>query len=416
MSKCRNFFISCGEFKKALLFPFLLALTQTIIVFIDRIYPEKIKNHIFESTSIGLGQLSVIIIPHIKFFSLSNNNKKAKCECSKKNCCHYTILLFLYAIEANLSYSINLEQINNNNSLFWIKTKNISTQQGIEIIIITLISLFLLKYKYFIHHYLSIFLFCLSSVGFDLIIKKNRNQLYGFRPFAYLILFVGIFAEGVYFCYIKYMIDKHYHYYWNIMFFVGLMVIIVNIIIIIVCSIFFRNTTLDFIYFFWKYFDKVPVKIIVSKFIINYIFQFISSVMEILTIFYLTPEYILIAQNLSKIYIIIYILIYPNEYINKGYEYCYLLIYAIQIFSLMIYLEIIELNFCKLNKNTRKNIKSRVNDDLIERIDSFNDNEFEAKGGYIFNNSDDDSYNKGDIKIELNHIEDTQEKPKDNLS
>ena len=98
-------------------------------------------------------------------------------------------MLFLYAIAANLRYFINLEQINNNNSLFWIKTKNISTQQGIEIIIITLISLFLLKYKYFIHHYLSIFLFCLSSVGFDLIIKKNRNQLYGFRPFAYLFLF-----------------------------------------------------------------------------------------------------------------------------------------------------------------------------------------------------------------------------------
>ena len=92
------------------------------------------------------------------------------------------------------------------------------------------------------------------------------------------------------------MIDKHYHYYWNIMFFVGLMVIIVNIIIIIVCSIFFRNTTLDIIYFFWKYFYKVPVKIIVSKFIINYIFQFISSVMEILTIITIKPTKNMIFQ------------------------------------------------------------------------------------------------------------------------
>ena len=42
----------------------------------------------------------------------------------------------------------------------------------------------------------------------------------------------------------------------------------------------------------------------------------------------------------------------PNQY------YC-LIFFFLQFFSLLIYLEIIELNFCNLNKNTKRNIKLR---------------------------------------------------------
>ena len=81
-----------------------------------------------------------------------------------------------------------------------------------------------------------------------------------------------------------------------------------------------------------------------------------------------------------------------------------MIFHAIQANSLMIYFESLELNFCNLNKNTKRNIKSRENDDLIERIDSFNDEGFEVKEGYIFQNSINDSCEKDNIKIELNQI------------
>jgi len=54
-----------------------------------------------------------------------------------------------------------------------------------------------------------------------------------------------------------------------------------------------------------------------------------------------------------------------------------------QFFFLGIYFEILELNFCNLNKNTRRNIKSRMNDDLIERKDTY-DNCCEAADNYTF--------------------------------
>ena len=401
--------IKIGEFKKILLLPFLLALTQIITIVFDDIIHEKVKNHALESTSVGLGQILIIIIPHITLFSISNKKERTKCECSKKNCIHYTIVLILYAIAINFTYFNN---DNNSYSIFWNKTENLSTLQGLEIITITVISIFLLKYKYFIYHYLSIILFCLSSVGFDLILNNYKKIVSNMKI---LLSFGGFLAEGAYFCYVKYMIDKHYHHYWNIMFCVGIMLLFFD-----VCTIIglltVKNLKTSFLNSndFLNYFQEVSVGIIISKFILNTILQFISSVLEILTIFYLTPEYILIAQNLSKIYLIIYMFIYNKNYEFEKYQYCYLIFYVLQIFSLMIYLEIIELNFCKLNKNTRKNIKSRAEDDLIQRLDSINSNNFEEEGGYIVGNIDNNSLGEDSVKIELNEIKGSQDFSEDN--
>ena len=404
-----NFFIKLGEFKKALLLPFLLAFTQIITIVLDDIIHEEIKNHILESTSVGIGELLIIIIPHIKFFSISNKKEKTKCKCSKKNCLHYAIVLILYAIATNFTFFNNES---NTYSLFLIKTENLSTLQGLEIITITVISIFLLKYKYFIHHYLSVILFCLSSVGFDLILNNYSKITINIKI---ILTFGGFLAEGAYFCYVKYMIDKHYHQYWNILFFIGIMVLFFDIITIIEILILKDGKgILSYIDDFMQYFKDVSIEIIIIKFILNIILQFISNILEILTIFYLTPEYILIAQNLSKIYLIIYMFIYNKNYEFEKYQYCYLIFYVLQIFSLMIYLEIIELNFCNLNKNTRRNIKSRAEDDLIQRLDSINSNNFEVEGGYIVGNIDNNSLGEDSVKNELNEIKGSQDFSEDN--
>ena len=103
-----------------------------------------------------------------------------------------------------------------------------------------------------------------------------------------------------------------------------------------------------------------------------------------------------------------YILFNSRIYINN------LIFYVLQIFSLMIYLEIIELNFCNLNKNTRRNIKSRAEDDLIQRLDSINSNNFEEEGGYIVGNIDNNSLGEDSVKIELNEIKGSQDFSEDN--
>ena len=63
-----------------------------------------------------------------------------------------------------------------------------------------------------------------------------------------------------------------------------------------------------------------------------------------------------------------------------------------------------------LNLNTKRNIKSRVDDDLIERIDSLNNESFESDGGYIFNNQEDiEEKDNDNLKIELNQTQNNQD-------
>ena len=162
MSKCC---IRLGEFKKILLFPLSLVLLKIIIFAIEIYYPKEIKNHILESTSIGLSNIAIIIIPHTKFFSIRNDKKKTNCECSKKICLHYFILFILFVLKSYFIYFHYFEEIPNNYSIFYFKLLNArELLQSIELIFITIIAKYMLKYKYFIHHYLSMafFLWCCS--------------------------------------------------------------------------------------------------------------------------------------------------------------------------------------------------------------------------------------------------------------
>ena len=66
----------------------------------------------------------------------------------------------------------------------------------------------------------------------------------------------------------------------------------------------------------------------------------------------LTPNFVIIAFELSRI---------PSSIIKQkdSYRWYILIISIIQVIFLLFYLEIIEYNFCSLNKNTKKNISER---------------------------------------------------------
>ena len=110
-------------------------------------------------------------------------------------------------------------------SMFRMKSEGLATKEGLEMVFITIIAIFLLKYKYFIHHILSIIFFFISSTAFDIFNGNFTYKVFKIDIPSNLFLLGSFFAEGGYFCFIKYMIDKHYHHYWNIMLSIGIMVI-----------------------------------------------------------------------------------------------------------------------------------------------------------------------------------------------
>ena len=167
-----QFCIKIGDFNKLLLLPFSLALIQIIMLVFVHFVKEEIHNNVLESYSIGLGDIAVFIIPHIKFFSISNKKEKTKCAFSRKIFLNYVILLFLFTIKAGLRNFFFGAYYSGLSSIIKAKVDYLSTNESVEIIFITIVSIFLLKYKYFIHHYLSIILFCFSSIAYDYIVSN----------------------------------------------------------------------------------------------------------------------------------------------------------------------------------------------------------------------------------------------------
>ena len=83
-----------------------------------------------------------------------------------------------------------------------------------------------------------------------------------------------------------------------------------------------------------------------------FIFASLSTVLNILNIYYFNPNYVLISFQFSK-----FVEVLLDEEDNKKY-YC-IIFFVFQLFCLLIYLEILELNFCNLNNNTKRNIELR---------------------------------------------------------
>ena len=86
----------------------------------------------------------------------------------------------------------------------------------------------------------------------------------------------------------------------------------------------------------------------------------------------LTPNHLVIPFEIGKI---ISTIVSNIENGNTNFvDFLFLIPFAFQIFSLLFYLEILECNFCNLNKNTKKNIQLREEESMLikaERDQSF---------------------------------------------
>ena len=342
-----------GSFNKKLLIPFFLALDQILYNIIILYYPGE-SSQIIESYSISIGHMLNLIIPHIKFFSNKSNklatdliSKEEKKNCSKYCILHYFLLICLYNIESLLIIISSLLIQNSEETNTTIKLPHIVgpfTKESLIIILISLISFFLLKYKYYIHHNISLVSFIIMGIIIDLILNNFQKE-FNRSSIIIIINLVEIIFETINFCYQKYMIDVLYYNYYNIVFALGLSLFICNTIAI---PYFITNEKQKKI--FLDSFDNIGI--LISRFIFIMILQFIFFLLRILTLAYFTPHHLLICLSISK-----FVVTSIDE--ESPLKYASIIPFIFQFFSLMIFLEIIELNFCGLNKNSKRNIQKR---------------------------------------------------------
>ena len=352
-------FIIFGEINKKLVLPLIAGLTQ-IIYSIINLFGDNNERDIFNKSFmniifISLGQMSVRLYPCI--LKISDKEKPNKKLSKKKKCLHYFLLclIFFILVCVNICTESLLKNIDESpqisNSLF---PNNASITFSTEMIFLVGLSTLFLKYKYFKHHIIS--LITLLLIGIILFIFFLVN---GVDNILVNIIFriIQTLIDAIYHCYQKYMMEKLYYPFWNIAFIPGL-------IMLILCATFLGIS--NYLEIRLILFDSIIFKIVIP-----FIYSIIMCPLSILIIYYFSPDFILIITLVCSITENI---IGSNK--NKNFlKYYFIPLYLIQIFALMVHLEIIELNFCGLNKNTRRNIKFRCESELLlDQIDSIDGN------------------------------------------
>ena len=394
----KKIFIS-GELNKKILIPLFLSLGQVLINIFNEYYPEDSPNFILDLYSISIGQIAIIFLPYLYKIHL-DINKNYIIEKRKKFFHYFLLCLFKFVNIITIALALFIKGKLNADNIQVKSPKSVETffEQGIQMVLLAVISIFLLNYKYYIHNIIAIILFLCSSLGIDLIVGYFKIKIET-HYLAIILEYIYILTDCINICYIKYMMEKWYYPYWNLYFVLGLFLFSVATIALFIILILGKNSDILFVQGFFGYFEKTNIGIILGKILITMVLYFFQSSLYILTLFYFSPDYILIMLQFSKLTNLLFNL--PSKH------YYFLILFIFQIFCLLIYLEIIELNFFGLNKNTKRNIRTRSLSEILVGKNNNEDNDTDNQGiidvnqEYYYNDNINENDNDGST-IELN--------------
>ena len=172
------------------------------------------------------------------------------------------------------------------------------------------------------------------------------------------------------------MMDVLYYHYTEVVFYWGITGLLSKLLIYSALLIHeYANNIEGILNMVNIYFTETNIFAIIFFQFFYFIFEKgIYFLLMILMVFYLKPNHTIITDE-----ILVYtrFIFYDDEKENKYYT---IIPFVFQIFALLFYFEILEFNFCKLNKNTAKNILERENDEIAPKKSA--DNLIEIGGDY----------------------------------
>ena len=272
----------------------------------------------------------------------------------------------------------------------WVKKDDYLCYWPTNILLMSLFSYIILKNKLYKHHYLSIILLVIFGIFHNFIADHFTKDSFKKNYLGYIINF---FAEGIinilYVLYKFFMIKKFIKSY-EILFFQGIIESIIGIIMLTLTTKYCPQ--LDS---FNMYIENLGSKEIFS--FISLIFvNFVAFVTIFIIIDIFTPFHIFLLNILSEIIFGFFDGTFKTEIYVKILYYIFIII---SIIIVLVFIEIIHLNFCGLSTMTKKNIEERA------RLDSIiaNDNDDEDSNN-INKDKCEQKINLGDYTLELKEI------------
>ena len=149
--------------------------------------------------------------------------KKEKPRKEKKDFKYIIILFFLRAVKS--VYERVYKYVNHNK--YYRYNAILNTLNGFQIFLMGFVTFILLKYKYYIHHYISMGLFCFLGCLNDYILGN-----YFIIGYKYVYIYIIYLINDTFtFCYLKFMMEKLYFHYTELLVIWGILGVIVKLII-----------------------------------------------------------------------------------------------------------------------------------------------------------------------------------------
>ena len=235
-------------------------------------------------------------------------------------------------------------------SIYWLDNGNYVDTLQTNIIFMSIFAYLILKLKLHKHHYLCISVIIIRSIAYTIIFnvyKKDPSKKNDIVP--YIVSFVTEIAFSLTYVMSKYFMLIKYIHPFEIMFFEGIFELFFSIMTLIISS---RIGKLDNISHFLEKFKYMEVFILISWIIVNFIYH--AILFKVIDIF--SPFYIHISILLSE-FLSFFVKL---DRLSIGQLIFYIISFIVCPFMILVFLEIIELNFCGLSEMTAKNIELRA--------------------------------------------------------
>ena len=325
------------------------------------------KNHILicsiiENISLMLsGVLEYISSVRLKNVLISENHKdntyliydyEKKLRSSKT----YYILIF---ISAFLTCLFNITVYPISDSQYFLNTNNLTLAlRFIQLISTALLCFYMINFKFSRHHYVGLICVLIGST-FEYVFDLNK-KFFTFSDFIYITSYV-LFSLGQ--VIEKIIIESKFISPFKLLFYKGICCTIINIILYLISTLIpCKNNFLKNYYCTSKNVETINIikifKDVSSIFtIILYLFvTLILNLLAILTNYYFNPNYRVVSDTFTDVINYFYIFTVFGENFYKWYIFVgnFILIFGILIFN-----EIIVLNFCDISKDTKYEIDKR---------------------------------------------------------
>ena len=370
--------ISYGRLNKKILLILYYTITREIYNVITNTIASDSSNRYLSF----LGEYTGYIIAGIILRYLYKRKKK---DIEKKKRSLKDMIILIISIAVKSSYE-SIYRYATNFDPYYNYYLILNSGNGVEFILMSYGTYLLLKYKYYTHHIVTMIIYCILSFSIDLIL--GNFTLISYEYIYCFIIF--LISESTVYCYIKYMTDKLYYHYTEIMLYYGIIKLIMKILIFTGIIIYeYKNNIEGIIYGIKTYIEETNIYItIFFQFIYVIIDGALYCIFFILIIYYLRPNYLIVVDQITNFS--------ENVIFGDNEKIYYAIIpFVIQNLIILFYFEIFELNFCNLNVNTIKNIETRERNELETR--SSNASEIELGNQYLIREDKNKTNTEGEI-------------------